>query len=231
VSDTTHDTTTSEAATNMVSGDRLRSYVERLERLGAEAKDIAEQKKLVMAEATAEGYATKYIAAICKMRLKPPSERDEDEAMMDMYQAAMGMARELPLFRSIQAMAVDTTARESILEALKLLAPEDGEITIRVGAGPRMRLWRTKEGVHVEEVTPETPAHRKRDDDVVESAASRAKADFPDVSLDQAKCLGSEARLDDQPVIANPFPWDDKRRRSWDEGWREQDGGDGMGPQ
>jgi uncharacterized protein (UPF0335 family) len=227
----THDTTTSAEATNKVSSDCLRSYVERLERLGAEAKEIADQKKLVMAEAKAEGYATKYIAAICKLRLKPPSERDEDEAMMDMYQAAMGMARELPLFRSIQSMAVDTTARESILEALKLLAPEDGEITIRVGSGPRMRLWRTKDGVHVEEVISETPARRKSDDDVVESAASRAKSVFPDVSIDEAFDLGSAARLDDQPVIANPFPWDDKRRRSWDEGWRAQDGGDGMGPQ
>ena len=30
--------------------------------------------------------------------------------------------------------------------------------------------------------------------------------------------------------MSNPFPWDDKRRRKWDEGWREEDGGDGMGP-
>jgi len=229
VSDTTPETS-SEAATNMVSGERLQSFVERLERLGGEATEIAEKKKLVMAEAKAEGYATKYIRAICKLRLKPPSERDEDEAMMDMYQAAMGMARELPLFRSIQAMAVDKTARESILDALKLLAPEDGEITIRVGSGPRMRLWRTKDGVHVEEVPPEKTARLSSDEDVVASAASRAKADFPDVSIDEAFGLGSQARQDDQPVIVNPFPWDDKRRRSWDQGWRAEDGSDGMGP-
>ena len=230
MSETAHDTATEEVATNMVSGAQLRSFVERLERLGAEDKAIAEQKKLVMAEAKAEGYATKYIRAICKLRQKPPSERDEDEAMMEMYQAAMGMARDLPLFRSIQGMAVDTTARESILEALKLLAPEDGEITIRVGSGPRMRLWRTKDGVHVEEVSAEKPAPRRSVDDMVESTASRAKSDFPDVSLDEAFSLGGQARQDDQPVIANPFPWDDKRRRSRDEGWRAEDGGDGMGP-
>ena len=42
--------------------------------------------------------------------------------------------------------------------------------------------------------------------------------------------MGRQARRDDEPIMSNPFPWDDKRRRKWDEGWREEDGGDGMGP-
>lgn len=216
---------------NMVSGAELRSFVERLERLRGEKKEISEQEKLVIAEAKSRGYATKYIKAICKLREKPPSERAEDEAMMELYLAALGMAHDVPLFRHVQGMGVDVTARESVVEALKLIAPEDGEITIRVGSGPRMRIWRSKDGVHVEEVAPDKPSPLHGADNGGRGpVSSRTKTDFPDVSLDEAFMLGQQARQDDQPVIANPFPWDDKRRRRWDEGWRDEDGGDGMGP-
>ena len=46
---------------------------------------------------------------------------------------------------------------------------------------------------------------------------------------DGAFLLGKEARKEDVPVVQNPFPFGDQRRRHWDEGWREQDGGDGFG--
>lgn len=213
---------------NMVEGERLRAFVERVEQARSEKKVAADLEKAILAEAKSTGYAPKYIAAIVRLRAKPPSEREEDEAMMEMYMAAVGMAREAPLFRHVEGMGVDTAARESVLEALKLLAPMDGEITIKVGSGPRMRLSRDKDGVRMEEV-PDIPVSNPAPAEKRPSA-SRPGAEAPDCSPAEAFDLGREARRNDEPVIANPFAWDDPRRRRWDEGWRAEDGGDGMGP-
>lgn len=220
------------SSSNTVSGEKLRSYVERIERLTEDGKAIRDDTKLVYAEAKSDGFDPKYMRAIVKLRSVAPSERQENEAMMEMYSAAMGMASDTPLFRHIQGMSRDSMAKEAIVNALKMLAPEDGEITIRVGQGSRVRIWRDRDGVHAEDVIDrpdpegdlvERPARPSRSD-----AAKRA--DVPDCTTAEAERLGREARRDDLPVIANPFPWDDKRRRFWDEGWRKEDGGDGMGP-
>lgn len=219
------------STSNTVSGEKLRSFIERIERVREEKKDLADDEKLIFAEAKADGFDPKYMRSILKLRSVPPSERQENEAMIEMYSAAMGMASEVPLFRHIQGMSRDSMARESIVEALKLLAPEDGEITIRVGQGSRVRIWRDREGIHHEEVTERAPeevpqTERKRSS----RSASEKSASVPDCTTEEAFHLGREARQNDDPVIANPFPWDDKRRRHWDEGWRHEDGGDGMGP-
>lgn len=223
----TEDTT---STANTVSGEKLRAYVERVEHVREDKKALADDEKLIFAEAKSDGFDTKYLRAIIKLRSVPPSERQENEAMIEMYSAAMGMSSETPLFRHIQGMSRDSMAREAIINALKLLAPEDGEITIRVGQGARVRIWRDKDGAHADEVT-------ERPDPVVEPRASRPsrtdaakRTDMPDCTTDEARQMGRQARRDDEPVIANPFPWDDKRRRFWDEGWRAEDGGDGMGP-
>ena len=215
---------------NTVSGEKLRSYIERIERVREDKKALADDEKLIFAEAKSDGFDPKYMRAILKLRGASPSERQESEAMLEMYSAALGMSSETPLFRHLQGMSRDTMAREAVINALKLLAPEDGEITIRVGQGARVRIWRDKDGVHADEVAdrPEPandpgPARPSRSDAV-------RRADAPDVTPDGAHALGRQARRDDEPVIANPFPWDDKRRRLWDEGWRAEDGGDGMGP-
>ncbi|MCW1920840.1 DUF2312 domain-containing protein [Rhodobacter sp. KR11] len=215
---------------NMIEGERLRAFVEKIEQARSEKKVAADLEKAILAEAKSVGYAPKYLAAIVRLRAKPPSEREEDQAMMELYMAAVGMARETPLFRAVEGMGVDVAAKESILDALKLLAPVDGEITIKVGSAPRMRLWRDKEGVRMEEV-PDTPAPSSAAPGPTPSAArARPGDDAPDCSPGEAFDLGREARRDDKPVIANPFAWDDPRRRRWDEGWRAEDGGDGMGP-
>lgn len=227
----TDDKTTS--TSNTVSGEKLRSFVERIERLTEEKKAIGDDIRLVFAEAKSDGFDNKYLKSIVKLRAVPPSERQENEAMMEMYMAAMGMSSETPLFRHVQGMSRDSMAQEAVVNALKLLAPEDGEITIRVGQGARVRIWRDRDGPHAEEVT-ERPAQPMEPANMRAEKPSRAnaakKADVPDCTLDEARQMGRQARKDDEPVIANPFPWDDKRRRLWDEGWRNEDGGDGMGP-
>lgn len=219
-----------QSTANTVSGEKLRAYVERVERVREDKKALADDEKLIFAEAKADGFDPKYMRAILKLRSVAPSERQEHEAMIDMYSAALGMASETPLFRHVQGMGGDSLARDAVVNALKLLAPEDGEITIRVGQGARVRIWRDRDGVHSEDVVDRKPELAPMEALRPTRADVEKRADVPDCTTDEARQMGREARRDDQPVIANPFPWDDKRRRFWDEGWRHEDGGDGMGP-
>ena len=74
-----------------VAADELRSFVERVERLDAEAQDVREQKKEVLAEAKARGYDTKILKAIITLRKRNGDDVAEEEAIMDMYKNALGM--------------------------------------------------------------------------------------------------------------------------------------------
>ncbi|MEM8822068.1 MAG: DUF2312 domain-containing protein [Pseudomonadota bacterium] len=215
---------------NRISQAELRSFVERIERREADKKDVTDDIAAIYAEAKAKGYTTKYIRAVVKLRKKAPSERDENAAMMDLYQEAMGIASEAPLFAHLQGMAADDLARDKVIDGLKLVVPKDGEITVKIGKGKRVRIWRDKAGVHDEEVQ-DAPARRASSPSAGKTTGiSRPGANAPDCSEDETVEFGAEARREDQPITANPFAWDDKRRQKWDEGWRREDGGDGMGP-
>lgn len=69
----------------------LRQFVERIERLDAEKKDIAEQQKEVMAEAKARGYDTKCLRKVIALRKRDADDIAEEEAVLDMYKEALGM--------------------------------------------------------------------------------------------------------------------------------------------
>jgi len=74
-----------------VSADELRQFVERYERLEAEKKDIADQQKEVMAEAKGRGYDTKVIRKVITLRGRDKDDIAEEEAVLEMYKAALGM--------------------------------------------------------------------------------------------------------------------------------------------
>lgn len=74
-----------------VTADELRQFVERHEQLDAEAKDVAEQKKELMAEAKGRGYDTKVLRKIIALRKRKPDDIAEEEAIMEMYKTALGM--------------------------------------------------------------------------------------------------------------------------------------------
>ncbi|WP_456388988.1 DUF2312 domain-containing protein [Profundibacter sp.] len=75
-----------------VSADELRAFVERIERLDAEKKDLAEAQKEVMAEAKGRGYDTKVIRKLIAMRKRDAQDLAEEEAVLDMYKEALGMS-------------------------------------------------------------------------------------------------------------------------------------------
>lgn len=82
---------TTEPGTYRVAADELRSFIERIERLDAEKKDIAELQKEVMAEAKSRGYDTKIMRKLVTMRKKDPQEISEEEAVLELYREALGM--------------------------------------------------------------------------------------------------------------------------------------------
>lgn len=78
-------------STVQVAADQLRTIVERIERLDEEKREVAEQIKEVYAEAKGNGFDTKTLRKIVALRKKDPSERSEEEAMLDLYMHALGM--------------------------------------------------------------------------------------------------------------------------------------------
>ncbi|EET49070.1 DUF2312 domain-containing protein [Thalassobium sp. R2A62] len=78
-------------ASYRVTADELRAFIERVERLDAEKKDLAEQQKEVMAEAKGRGYDTKVMRKIIALRKRDSNDIAEEEAVMDMYKEALGM--------------------------------------------------------------------------------------------------------------------------------------------
>jgi uncharacterized protein (UPF0335 family) len=78
-------------STEPVSAAQLRSIIERIEHLEEEKKSVAEQIKEVYAEAKGNGFDPKILRKIVSLRKKDMEERQEEEAMLDLYMQALGM--------------------------------------------------------------------------------------------------------------------------------------------
>lgn len=75
-----------------VAAGQLRSLIERVERLNEDKQAIADDIKEVFAEAKGVGFDTKAMRAIIRLRKMDEAERQEAEAILDLYKAALGMA-------------------------------------------------------------------------------------------------------------------------------------------
>lgn len=75
-----------------VAADELRQFIERIERLEAEKKDIADQVKEVYAESKARGYDQKAMRSLISLRKKDSDAVAEEEAVLQMYKEALGMS-------------------------------------------------------------------------------------------------------------------------------------------
>lgn len=212
---------------NTPNAERLRSFVDRIERLDAEKKAPTEDRKLIVAEAVAAGFNMKQgINPILRERKMKPHDRQDAIATRDIYMHAMGMDSEPPLFRQIAAFANDALAADKLVEAFKLLVPPGGEIILKIGGKP-LRLWRDKDGEpKAEECLPPEVVENVRKG---HAFARQAPKDVPDVSAAEADAMGERAAKENVPVIENPFPFGDPRRAHFDEGWRRGAGNNGMG--
>lgn len=75
-----------------VAADQLRAFVERVERLEEEKKTLSDDIKDVYAEAKGNGFDVAILRKVVSLRKKQPHEREEEEAVLDLYLHALGMA-------------------------------------------------------------------------------------------------------------------------------------------
>ncbi len=78
-----------------VARDQLRAFVERIERMEEEKKSITDDIKEIYAEAKGMGYDTKVLRQVVRIRKQDQHERAEQEAILDLYLHALGMAPEI----------------------------------------------------------------------------------------------------------------------------------------
>jgi uncharacterized protein (UPF0335 family) len=74
-----------------IAADQLKSIVSRIERLEEEKAALSEDVKEVYAEAKANGFDTKILREVIRLRKMDTSERQEAEALLDLYLQALGM--------------------------------------------------------------------------------------------------------------------------------------------
>ncbi len=74
-----------------VSGTRLKSFIERVERLEEEKKTLAEDIRDVYSEAKATGFEPKIMRKIVSLRKTNLEKRREEQELLDLYMAALGM--------------------------------------------------------------------------------------------------------------------------------------------
>ena len=79
-------------AEGTVAADQLRLFIERIERLEEEKKAMADDIRDVYAEAKANGYDTKTMRAIVRLRRLETHVRQEADALLETYRTALGLA-------------------------------------------------------------------------------------------------------------------------------------------
>ncbi len=75
-----------------IAADRLKQIVEKVERLEEEKREVAEQIKEVFAEAKSEGFDIRTLRQVLRLRRMKPHDRSEQEELLELYKAALGMA-------------------------------------------------------------------------------------------------------------------------------------------
>lgn len=77
--------------TDNVTGQRIKAYIERIERLEAEKQALADDIKEIYSEAKGSGFDAPTIKKIVALRKKDPEKRTEEEELLSLYLASIGM--------------------------------------------------------------------------------------------------------------------------------------------
>ncbi|MFD1197397.1 DUF2312 domain-containing protein [Brucella gallinifaecis] len=81
-----------EKAANIIAVGQLRAFIERIERLEEEKKTVGDDIKEVYAELKGSGFDSKTVRTIIRLRKKEDHERQEEQAMLELYMDALGMS-------------------------------------------------------------------------------------------------------------------------------------------
>lgn len=78
----------------------LLAFVERIERLEEEKKTVSDDIRDVYAESKSNGFDTKALRAVIRLRKQDTNERNEQQAILETYMQALGMLADTPLGRA-----------------------------------------------------------------------------------------------------------------------------------
>lgn len=78
-------------SSSLVAADQLKSFIERYERVAEEVEGLKGDMKDIMAEAKGQGFDTKVLREIIKLRKQDYAERQEFEAVLELYKSALNM--------------------------------------------------------------------------------------------------------------------------------------------
>ena len=87
----TAETTSDDAKVGGIAVERLRSLIERIERLEEERKALGNDIKDIYGEAKSAGFDVKVLRTIIRLRKQEPAEIEEQETLLDVYRRALGM--------------------------------------------------------------------------------------------------------------------------------------------
>lgn len=97
-----------------IAGARLKSFIERVERLHEERNALAEDLKEVYAEARGTGFDVKIMKKLVELRRKDQNDLDEEETLLDVYKRALGMIPDFPSDEPVRAGAPARVPSESV---------------------------------------------------------------------------------------------------------------------
>jgi uncharacterized protein (UPF0335 family) len=193
-----------------IAGDRLKSFIERIERLEEEKKALADDIKEVYAEAKGTGFDTKTMRQLIKLRKMDKDDLDEQEALLDIYKAALGMLNDTPLGEA--AIRRITSASPSRPSSPSAPAAAPSVINSPTGGSPGDDAAAANGAGAADDEAPGADAAPREPEDTVEDARRK----------------GAEAAAANVAVTANPYPARDPRRAAWDEAWCAAADTDGM---
>lgn len=108
-----------------IAADRLKSFIERIEKLEEEKKAVAEDIKDVYTEAKAIGFDVKVMREVIKQRKKDSADLEEFETLLDVYKNALGMLFDTPLGQASTPPRRPTPGRT--LAAKRTAPPHDAD--------------------------------------------------------------------------------------------------------
>lgn len=80
--------------TTKITADELKTYIERIEKLEQEKKDVQDHIREVYAKAADKGFDVKVMKQVVKLRKIDDDDREEQEMLLDTYKRALGMINE-----------------------------------------------------------------------------------------------------------------------------------------
>jgi len=182
-----------------LTAERLRGFIERIERLEEEKRNISADITDIKKEAKSAGFDVKAINQILKERRMATADVEDLLGLLEVYRAALGMLDGTPLSQ-LARKRFDPPAEPDEQEEP---APRDpgGE-----GKSPSDEA-EGGEPSQPAEAAPKGPTHE---------------------DIEAARAQGGEDQRAGKKITGNPWPFNDLRRAAWDEGWCAAAGTDGM---